>query len=272
MNLIKDISAEVRLFSLVFLFCTFFVVYGKQEVATEGNAKSELAFGASKKVNSLDSILRYNTVSDSLGTIEQFEACQTYFNKVDVIYNSASKIDKKKLLAPYIKSLEIRSFIFGDEGKNELAIASFFKAIELARTYNLEESFISTHLSAALVYEKVGNLEDCKSQLDIARELLNSTQKKDERGYFYIRLSSFFRYAEQLDSSYFYANESVKHLKKYGPKRLLTDAYMLLGSYFAKIDGDKSIINYQLALDGFNELKKIYSCSLYAPQYFECLF
>jgi len=120
------------------------------------------------------------------------------------------------------------------------------------KQYNLAAK---TYILEALIFEKAFVLPACRQKLDEALSLLKKHGIHSLYGWYYVRLSSYYRFSKQYDSGILAARQAIPYAEKFKQQRILTDGYLLNGILSNKIKPGQGIPWIKLALHSFLQQK-----------------
>lgn len=100
----------------------------------------------------------------------------------------------------------------------------------------------------ALVHEKTDASANCKLYLDKAQSILDNYQLDSLYGWYYVRLSSYYRGVGNSDTALYFAKKALPYAEKYQDLRALGDANFLVGTLLKAEDIKQAIFYYEEAL------------------------
>lgn len=194
----------------------------------------------------------------------RIQKAQAKVDSLKLVVKSNPKIftDKQQTLtltyidALILDKLEIESYIVLDKilGLNEEA-----------EKLNLHDLSYKFDLLIALSFEKSHNYE-------LTDEYLNSALAKSKKYHldsiystYCIRRSSYFRFVDQLDSSYIYALEGRKYAEKFNNTKDFIDSHILLSYYAHKTKNYNEALKHQYILIDYSKKQydTLYSAVMY---------
>jgi len=118
-------------------------------------------------------------------------------------------------------------YLLKEEFDKALKIA--FEALDKAKEYNLRENEYRSNLIIAMTYEIAEDYVLCKKHLDEAYKIYTNHHLDSVYSIYCIRISSYYRLTNRLDSALHFADEGLDYAQRYNNSREIIDAYMLLG-------------------------------------------
>lgn len=109
------------------------------------------------------------------------------------------------------------------------ALSLLLDIIDEAEAENQHVLSSRIYLLIALCYEKVNYLELTKKYLELADYKIKEHNLILLHSTYYVRKSSYHRFANEVDSMIFYAEKANMYAQKYNNKRDLLDSHLLLG-------------------------------------------
>lgn len=184
---------------------------------------------------------------DSLLLYQQLDEAQSQIDSIlPIVENNVhNKSDNNLLL-----NLKYRRLLIMDV--QEYSPATILQGlIELLKETNnagLIALSYKVHLLIALQQEKAENLDLCLRYLNHAHQLFEDYHLDSLFSTYCIRRSSYLRFVNERDSSLLYAKQAMAYAEKYNNQNDLRDAYLLIGSYYAKKQDIDNAIKYNLML------------------------
>ncbi|SMC62861.1 histidine kinase dimerization/phosphoacceptor domain -containing protein [Moheibacter sediminis] len=214
-------------------------------------------FDAEYEINKIDSLILYN----------QSDIAQIKTNELSQKFQS-EKNNKEVLL-----EIQFRQAVILDR-KDESSVEPLQILLEIkdkAEKENLHSLMYRIDLMIALAYEKSEHWDLTKKYLDNAYNLYKNHQLNNLYSTYCIRKSSYCRYVNQWDSSFYYAKQAKKYAEKNHNETDLRDSYILLGNFASKdknypealkynflmLDYSKKYNDYSIAVS-YNNISKIY--------------
>ncbi len=145
--------------------------------------------------------------------------------------------------------------------KNESAVETLQLLLEIkdkAEKKNLYSLMYRLELLIALTYEKSDQLDLTKTYLDNAQTLYKNHELEALYSTYCIRKSSYLRYTNKWDSSYYYAKQAYKYAEKHGNETDLKDSYILLGNFASKYKNYPEALKYNFLLLDYSKKHKDY--------------
>jgi len=197
-------------------------------------------------------IQEYLFIADSLGKKAKHQESLEYIDvALQEIYQS-EKLD----VAIEQKALQLKAHYLSDNNENVEALQLALQVIDKAQKYNLSETELLAHLTAELIYEKNEDFVEAKKHLDLARNLYSIHHLDSLYAIYCIRLSSFYRLTDQVDSALFYAEEALKSSLLYNQEEKICEAHLLVGINLYLKAPFEAIEHYKFAAKYFNEFEK----------------
>ena len=139
------------------------------------------------------------------------------------------------------------------ETEFQQALQLYYQIIEKAQSQEFWEIVANAFISISRSHEILGRANDCRRNLEIAKEYIEEYNLNKVRGRYSIRASSFQRIYASLDTARTLARDGLVFGRKYGPERYLVDAHLLMGIITPEIDS--SVFYFQNAIELFVERK-----------------
>lgn len=218
-----------QIFILLFLFSNHIVM-----------AKN---FFAEKELKEIDSLIIYN----------HFEIAE---KRTEIL---SKKLQNNKKNKEHFLETKFRQALILDK-KNESPakqLQLLLKIKDEAETENLFPLMYRIYLLIALSHEKSNNFDLTKKYLDKAFATYKKHRLDSIFSTYCIRNSSYLRFINESDSSFYYAKKANEFAKKYDNEEDLIDSYILLGNFeFRKENYLESLKYYYLLLDYIKSLNK----------------
>lgn len=116
------------------------------------------------------------------------------------------------------------------------------------------------HIKIGLSFEVANLPQKCKSELEIARKIINEHHLTDVQSLFAVRYSSYHRIYENIDSAKYYAKMAVERSTSITTFKELADGYYLLA--VLETDPIKSIEYEKKSIEAFIHSKNYFGASL----------
>lgn len=186
---------------------------------------------------------------DSLVYFSEFEAAKSHILRLENwLEDKNIKADDR---VAELKLLLHKSYVLTREASYAEALESAFKVIDKSIAYQLPEQQYHAYLLAASIYEISRELSTCKIYLDKARDLLNGHALAHVFAVYCVRVASYFRFVNEKDSALYYSYKALDSAIKYGNRRELIDAPILLGILLSSTDYRQSTTYYGMAANAF---------------------
>jgi two-component sensor histidine kinase len=201
---------------------------------------------------------------DSLILYHQFDVAQ---KKTDSLYQDLSKSRISKKHKSDILELKFRQVVLLEEQDDVVAepLQLLLGMIDEVEKENLHSLAYKIYLMIALAHEKSGNFDICKKYLDLAYQTYSKYKLENLYSTYCIRVSSYYRFTNQIDSVYYFADRAQDYAKKYNNQADLTDSYILLSSFAIRKGNYEEALKYSsLLLD----LRKKYNRQAVAISYY----
>ncbi|MDA0199475.1 MAG: tetratricopeptide repeat protein [Bacteroidetes bacterium] len=184
-------------------------------------------FAAEKEIQVIDSLIQ----SRQLTTAQR---------KTDSLYKQLA-LQKTGEQKAQLLELKYRQALIIDRQEESPAeslkiLIDMIDEVEAARLYSLS---YHVYLLMALCYEKSDNLELTRDYLKKAYKVYEEHNLESIYSTYCIRISSYYRFTNNLDSMLYYAKKANVFAQKYGNEKDLADSYLLLG---AAASSDKNYI------------------------------
>lgn len=232
-----------QIFILLFLFSNHIVM-----------AKN---FFAEKELKEIDSLIIYN----------HFEIAE---KRTEIL---SKKLQNNKKYKKHFLETKFRQALILDK-KNESPakqLQLLLKIKDEAETENLFPLMYRIYLLIALSHEKSNNFDLTKKYLDKAFATYKKHRLDSIFSTYCIRNSSYLRFINESDSSFYYAKKANEFAKKYDNEEDLKDSYILLGNfesrkenyleslkyYYLLLDYIKSLNKYLIGV-GYNNISRVY--------------
>lgn len=205
-------------------------------------------FDADKEINKIDRLI-FNSKLD----LAQ-ESVISLFKKLQV-----GKKNKEMLLETRFRQAVIL------DRKEESSVETLQILLEIkdkAEKENLHSLMYRIELMIALAYEKSDQLDLTKIYLDNAQKLYKDHQLEKNYSTYCIRKSSYLRFTDKLDSSYFYAKQANEFAKKHRNETDLKDSYILLGNFASKEKNYPEALKYNFLLLDYSKKNNDYSLAV----------
>lgn len=130
------------------------------------------------------------------------------------------------------------------DSKEDLALVGLQAVKEKAKNTKLWDVYARACINLALIYEKIGKKDDCIQNLRSAQRVLKKNKDLEHiYPHFYVRISSYHRIYDNLDSAKYYAIECLNTYEKHDEYAQGADGYMLMTMLSAP-EGLDTQINY----------------------------
>lgn len=184
---------------------------------------------------------------DSLILYQQLDEAQNQIDSIlPIIENNVHyKSDINLLLNLKYRRLQIMDI---QEYSPAIILKDLIELLKETNKARLMPLSFKVHLLIALQQEKVENLDLCAHYLNQAHVLFVEYYLDSLFSTYCIRRSSYLRFVNEQDSSLLYAKQAMSYAEKYNNQNDLRDAYLLIGSYYAKKQDIDNAIKYNLLL------------------------
>src|SRR5690606_27478067 len=201
---------------------------------------------------------------DSLILYHQFIIAQ---QKTDSLYQVFIKSKVSKKYKSEILELKFRNVLLLDRQDDVVAepLQLLLEMIDEVEKEGLHSLSYRVYLMIALAHEKSENFDLCKKYLDLAYTTYSKYKLEDIYSTYCIRMSSYYRYINQVDSVYYYANKAQDYAKKYYNLTDLYDSYILLSSVANRKGNYEEALKYSFLL---LNLRKKYNDQAVAVSYY----
>ncbi len=206
-----------------------------------------------------------------------------FYNRLDVAQRKVNNLSQKLQSGKneeFFLETKFRQAVILDR-KNESSVEPLQILLDIkdkAQKRDLHSLTYRIGLMIALAYEKSGQWDLTKKYLEIAHNLYKKHQLNNIYSTYCIRKSSYCRFVNQWDSSYYYAKQAKIYAEKYRNETDLIDSYILLGNFasneknysealkynFLLLDYSKKINDHTRAVY-YNNISKIYLKAKYPP-------
>src|SRR6218665_212433 len=192
-------------------------------------------FVITKELKQIDSLIKYY----------QLYIAQT---KTDRLYKELNSNQQKKYRAQILELQFLKALILDKQEKSPAEVLHILLPI-IEKTEAEELNSLSCHIFmlTALAYEKAENYALTKKYLDLAYRKIQQGNLEEVYSTYSIRRSSYYRYVNKLDSSYYFAKKAEKYARIYYNSKDLNDAYLLLGNYYSLKKDYKKALEYFIA-------------------------
>lgn len=192
-----------------------------------------------KQVNGIDSLIYYCNFKDG----EQ---------KLDHLYDSLIKSNLRHNDREMELKLKLRkAYLYRNSSNISKSLGTSLDIIDQAKELRLPIIEYEACLIAALAYEISSELDRCKVYLDKAYNLYKNNRLEPFYSHYCIRVSSYYRFAQQKDSALHFAGKAFEYAQVYHNKREYLDACLLLGILLSKSDFEGAVKYSSLAAAGF---------------------
>ncbi len=131
--------------------------------------------------------------------------------------------------------------------KDEIAISKLLHVVEISKTYEQWDILAHAHLSLARLYEKINRPKSCLLNLDEARIVIDQHKVDSLYPRFSIRISSYHRIFDNVDSSIHYAKEVLRTAPIYNLFEEEAVGHLLMGMLLSKSSFETAIGHYSEA-------------------------
>lgn len=152
----------------------------------------------------------------------------TQFKESLKIINSL-QTNLKGDIAFELELLRLEAKCYERDEQLEIATKILISLIDQAKENRIYSTLFLAELRLALVYEKIQSLDKCYTHLQLAKELNQDRSLDHLYANYCIRVSSYFRFTNELDSSTYYANQALEYATKHDDYTNITDAHLMLG-------------------------------------------
>lgn len=122
------------------------------------------------------------------------------------------------------------------DNRNQEALEIYYALSSKTKELQKWELFVLVQISIARVMETISRGDDCLRYLNIAKEYIHNKQLWNLVAFYSVRMSSYERIFNSLDSSKLHAQIAVDYGIKYNVPRQIADGYFLLGILTSNID------------------------------------
>lgn len=194
---------------------------------------------ADKEIKEIDSLIFYN----------RLDLAQKKVNDLYQKLQSGKKNDALSL------ETQFRQAVILDR-KDESSVEPLQILLDIkdkAKKENLYSLTYRIELMIALAHEKSGHWDLTKKYLDSAYNLYKKHQLENIYSTYCIRKSSYHRFTDQWDSSYYYAKQANEYAEKYSNETDLRDSYLLLGNFASREKNFTEALKYNFMLLDFSK-------------------
>lgn len=177
--------------------------------------------------------------ADSLLHIEQLE-------EADFLLKQIEKVPQISTTAQ-LNLHYLRGYYYNISEENTLAAKALLKLPEIAQQEKQFGLAAEANLQLALVHEKTEDFTASKEHLNNAFYLIEKNKIDTLLGWYYVRLSSFYRQTGNKDSALYAAKMAIPYAKDFNHLHALADAYFLVGALLQS-DPENSAFHSQQAL------------------------
>ena len=219
--------------SMKYILILLFLISGHFAMAQDSYTKKEL--------KEIDRLILYN----------QYDSAQ---KKASDLY---LKLQSEKNNNELLLETQFRQAVILDR-QNDSSVEPLQKLIEIkdkAENEHLHSLTFRIYLMMALAYEKASHLVLTKKYLDKAYNVYKNQSLESLFSTYCIRMSSYCRFANLWDSSFYYAKQAKEYAEKYNNETDLQDSYTLLASFASTRKNYPESLKYKFLL--LNYAKKI---------------
>lgn len=182
---------------------------------------------------------------DSLISIYKFDKAEQLN---DSLINEWSSISKRRSNKQQLLQLKYRKAFILDEKQNPPASAlkvllDIKDEIDEQDDNDLK---VRVYLLMALCHEKSDNFKSTRKYLDLAYRTLTQNNIENLFSTYFLRRSSYDRFVDQMDSSFYHAKQAELYAKKYHNTKDLIDSYLLLENYYSFKNELNNALHYSI--------------------------
>ncbi len=210
-----------------------------------GHSTNAQDIAIDRELEKIDSLILYNRLD-------------TAQMKSDSLYNLLNDFNSRKKHKNTLLELNFRKILILDR-KDISPVYVLDKLKELSdrlentRLYSLT---YRTYLLLALTHEKANNFELTDKYLNEAFQLYQKHNLESLYSTYCIRKSSYYRFIENLDSTFYYAKKGNEYALKYENETDLVDSYILLGYAANKTMNHQNALEFNLKLLDYRKKNK----------------
>jgi two-component sensor histidine kinase len=138
-------------------------------------------------------------------------------------------------------------------GKKTDALGHYYQLVPVAESLEQWEIAAEIYISMARTHETLRRDDDCLRNLRKAQKLITQYDLPGTYSRLAIRLSSYHRFFDSLDSARYFAQEAIQYGKEYGVLRSELDGQLLMGILTDSLDA--SIRHFQAAVQIYLDRK-----------------
>ncbi len=194
-----------------YIFVSLFLITSRPVMTQDMNVDKEIAI--------IDSLIDYNVYGEAT-------------HRVDSLLSQLNQFKFRRQYNAYLLELKYRQVVL--RNRQESVSEDFFTTINDLIDDSIKATLPSLTfrlcLMMALSYELVGDLELTDVYLKKAYKIYETNKFEELYSRYCIRVSSFHRFNENLDSAEYYAHKAFEYATKYNIMQDKHDSYILLGA------------------------------------------
>lgn len=184
---------------------------------------------------------------DSLLQVEKASAADSVLSRLERI---TLEDERLRLELAYL-----RGFYYNNTGQLEAAANTLVALPQKAAQASRYTLAAKCYILLGLIQEKTSSYSDAAQNLYAAFHLIQQHGMDSLYGWYYVRISSWHRLNNNLDSALLFAKKAIPYAEKWGPQRVLSDAYLLTGIVYSKMQSPQALPYFQLALQSYLQQK-----------------
>jgi two-component sensor histidine kinase len=192
---------------------------------------------------------------DSLILYKRLDIAQ---KKVDSLHKVINSINQHSKYKEEILKVRFRQAVIFDN-QNESSVEPLTLLLDIkdkAEALHSYSLLCNIYLMIALIHEKSNNLELTNKYLNEAYEIYKDNKLEELYSTYCIRKSSYYRFVNERDSAFYYAQKGKEYAEKYNNEKDLMDAYLLLGFFFSNQKNYKLSLEYHFPFLEYNKKLK----------------
>lgn len=154
-----------------------------------------------------------------------------------------------------------KSILYSQNGDHHNALDIALRALDEAEMYQFPERTFHSCWIIALMYENGEQFSSCRRYLNKAYDTYKQYNLDSLYSVYCIRMSSYYRWLKKNDSATYFAYRGLDSACKYGNKREIRDAYLLLGDLLSKAQYREAVTYRLLAAQKMMEVEDLSSAA-----------
>lgn len=190
--------------------------------------------------------IKIDSVIDQIDSLILYERLNIALKKADSLHNVLNSINQHSKYKEEILKVQFRKAVILDN-QNTSSVEPLTLLLNIkdkAEELHLYPLLCNINLMIALVHEKSDNLELANKYLDEAYKIYEENKLEELYSTYCIRKSSYYRFTDNPDSAFYYAQKGKEYAEKYNNEKDLMDAYLLLAFFFSKQKNYKRSLEY----------------------------